>query len=74
MTIKGIIKDGLIHPLEKTELKNNQEVLIYLPNDESDMIHQELYHQASKGKSFDFLNDPEEDIYSEHDLKVKYNN
>jgi hypothetical protein len=48
-----------------------QEVIVTFlgqPND----ITREIYELAEEGKAFDFLNDPQEDIYTDNDLKVKY--
>jgi len=40
----------------------------------SEISDSEIRSLAEKGGSFDFLNDPEEDIYSDDDLVVRYNN
>lgn len=36
MTVKGIYKDGVIHLLEKTNLKEDQEVIILLDENDTD--------------------------------------
>ncbi|GJQ49633.1 hypothetical protein KsCSTR_36210 [Candidatus Kuenenia stuttgartiensis] len=52
-----------------------QEVIVtFLGTDKNGLLHQEIYKIAEIGGSFDFLNAPEEDIYSDNDLKVKYKN
>jgi len=40
--------------------------------DELDISDQEIHQLLTTGKSFDFLNAIEEDIYSDEDLKIKY--
>lgn len=52
-----------------------QEVIVtFLGTDKDELLHKEIYKIAETGGSFDFLNAPEEDIYSDNDLKVKYKN
>ncbi len=40
--------------------------------DEIDISNNEIQQLLANGKSFDFLNVAEEDIYSDEDLKIKY--
>ncbi len=40
--------------------------------DEIDISNIEIQQILTKGKSFDFLNEAAEDIYSDDDLKIKY--
>ena len=49
-------------------------IIIFLGTSKDESLHQEIYKIAETGGSFDFLNAPEEDIYSDNDLKVKYRN
>ena len=50
------------------EAKGRVRVLIMLP-DEEDIPEAEWLHAASTNPVFQFLNDPEEDIYTEEDGK-----
>ena len=67
-------KDETVVDSELEDLvEEPQEVIItFLGPTEDEKFYKKLYKLAEKGGSFDFLNDPEEDIYSEKDLKVDY--
>ena len=41
---------------------------------DSEISGSDIRYLADKGGAFDFLNDPEEDIYSDDDLVVRYEN
>ena len=59
--------------LEKINISEPQEVIItFLGTSKDESLHQEIYKIAETSGSFDFLNAPEEDIYSDDGLKVKY--
>ena len=59
--------------LEKINISEPQEVIVtFLGTDKDESLHQGIYKIAEAGGSLDFLNAPEEDIYSDDDLKVKY--
>ena len=47
-------------------------VITFLGTSKDESLYQEIYKIAETGGSFDFLKAPEEDIYSDTDLKVKY--
>ena len=40
--------------------------------EEDETLYSGIYKLAETSGSFDFLNNPEEDIYTDNDLKVKY--
>ena len=72
-SVKGLFDGKKIKLLEDIEIEEPQEVIItFLGPTEDEKFYKKLYKLAEKGDSFDFLNDPEEDIYSENDLKVDY--
>jgi hypothetical protein len=63
------------------ELKFNEEIHVRTPHavivtfldEPNDEITSSLVQQiAAEGGSFNFLDNPDEDIYSDNDLKVKY--
>ncbi len=39
---------------------------------DNDILSKEIYNLLEEGKSLNFLNNEEEDIYSDNDLKIKY--
>jgi len=72
-SVKGLFDGKEIKLLEDIEIEEPQEVIItFLGPTDDEKFYKKLYKLAEKGGSFDFLNDPEEDIYSEKDLKVDY--
>jgi hypothetical protein len=59
--------------LENIEHKKPGKVIVtFLDEDDPEINNNEIMYVAEKGGSFDFLNDPAADIYSDKDLKVKY--
>ena len=73
LAIKGLFDGKRIKLLEKVDVTEHQEVIItFLGTDEDKSLHRDIYKLAETGGSFDFLNSPEEDIYSDDDLKVRY--
>ncbi len=69
MTFKAIYKNGVIEPLEKIDLPENQEMIVHTSTNVQEDINAMILQLAEKGGSFDFLNDPEEDIYTKDDVK-----
>jgi len=58
---------------KKIKLRKNARLLVTLVEEETDDLPaSELAKLADKAGAFDFLNDPEEDIYTDEDLKVRY--
>ena len=78
LAIKGLFDGMGVKLLEKTNIRKPQKVIIIFPEigdtSDNEITHKGLYKIAEMGDAFDFLNDPEEDIYSDDDLKVKYEN
>ncbi|MBI4722336.1 MAG: hypothetical protein HY769_04950 [Candidatus Stahlbacteria bacterium] len=81
LAVKGLFDGKRIKLLEKVQVKETQEVIItflgadeHSSTDESKALHRGIYKLAETGRSFDFLNSSEEDIYSDDDLKVRYKN
>lgn len=70
-SVKGFFDGNKINLSEKIEVKTPQNVIVVFLG-EAEKYNDEIYQLAEKGKAFDFLNDPCEDIYSDNDLKVKY--
>ena len=74
LTVKAIYDGKKLKFLDKVSIKKPTNVLVTFLDDESDseIAHEDLLRLAEKGGAFDFLNDPEEDIYTDDDLKVRY--
>ncbi|WP_347274734.1 hypothetical protein [Candidatus Kuenenia sp.] len=75
ISVKALFDGKKIKLPEKINIMEPQEVIVtFLGTDKDELLHQEIYKIAETGGSLDFLNAPEEDIYSDNDLKVKYKN
>ncbi|KKO20221.1 MAG: hypothetical protein DCC43_05900 [Candidatus Brocadia sp.] len=73
ISVKGIFDGKKVKFLEEVDINEPQEVIItFLGTSKDESLYQEIYKIAETSGSFDFLNAPEEDIYSDADLKVKY--
>ncbi|MGQ9631664.1 MAG: hypothetical protein ACUVXI_15340 [bacterium] len=73
ISVRGLFDGRKFTLLEKVDVKEPQEVIItFLGAVKDEALYQGIYKLAETGGSFDFLNAPEEDIYSDDDLKVKY--
>jgi len=73
LSIKGIYDGKNLELLDKVEVNKPRKVIVtFLDEDEADITNDELLYVAEKGKAFDFLNDMDEDIYTDKDLKIKY--
>lgn len=67
-------KDGRLIPLEELDLANDMEVeIIIIEDTEGSIKTDDLMKLAEKNESFDFLNNPKEDIYTLDDLKERFN-
>ena len=63
-------KDGRLIPLEELDLINDMEVEIIIIEDTEGPINtNDLMKLTEKNKSFDFLNNPKEDIYIPEKIK-----
>lgn len=69
LSIKGIYNGENIILLEKVNIKKTVSVIVTFLEDDS---NKDFYELADKNPSFNFLKEPQEDIYSEKDLKKKY--
>jgi len=59
--------------VDKIETDISKYLIKYsVKTDELDISNNEIQQLLANGKSFDFLNSAEEDIYSDEDLKIKY--
>lgn len=73
LSVKGIFDGKNLKLLEKVNISKPRKVIItFLDDEESHITNDELLYVAEKGGAFNFLNDSEEDIYTDKDLKVKY--
>lgn len=73
LAVKGLFDGKNIRLLEKVRIEKPQEVVItFLETNENKRSREEIYKLAEIGGSFDFLNEPAEDIYFDSDLKVRY--
>ena len=72
LAIKGLFDNMGVKLLEKTNIRKPQKVIIIFleiaDTSDNEITHEEIYKTAEMGGAFDFLNDPEEDIYSDDDL------
>jgi hypothetical protein len=65
-TIRAIVRDGNLQPLEPIDLPDNTQLTLALL-DNDDLSAEALAGAAQGGGAFDFLSDPCEDIYCETD-------
>ncbi len=73
IAVRGLFDGKNIKLLEKVDVKEPQEVIItFLGTIEDKVLYRGIYKLAETSGSFEFLNAPEEDVYSNDDLKVKY--
>jgi len=63
--IKAIYENGVLKPLSPLDLGEHEQVEIIIIKDEIDS--EEILKIAQAGKSFDFLSEPGEDIYTAED-------
>lgn len=62
--IKAVYEKGSLRLLEEVDLAEQEEVEVILLHEPDDLPVSELLHLAQAGKSFAFLEDTREDIYS----------
>jgi len=73
IAVKGLFDGKRIRLLESVDIKEPQEVIVtFLGTSKDDSLYREIYNLVESGGAFDFLNAPEEDVYCDDDLKVKY--
>jgi predicted DNA-binding antitoxin AbrB/MazE fold protein len=61
-TIRAIFRDGTLKPLDPIDLPDNTPVTVALLDDD-DLSADAIARLAPEGRTFDFLDDPREDIY-----------
>ncbi len=72
-SVRAIYDGETIQFLDKIEIKKPQKVIVtFLDEEVQEELNKVIYKLADVGKSFDFLKEPGEDIYSDSDLKIKY--
>jgi len=73
LSVKAIYDGKNIKLLEKVDFNEPKEVIVtFLDKEPIDELSKDLYKLAEENKSFDFLKEPQEDIYTDADLKVKF--
>lgn len=64
---KAIFENGVLRPLSKLDLTEHEEVEFIILDKGDDLPAMAIAKLAETGKSFDFLADPEEDVYTLED-------
>lgn len=75
LAVKAIYDGHDVKLPDSIHINKPQKVIItFLESDdtEDEQITEDIAQLAAKSKSFDFLKDEEENIYSDADLQVKY--
>ena len=73
LSIRAIYDGKNVTLLDKIKVTSPQNIIItFLDENYDEVTTEELAKMASKGKSFNFLKNKGEDIYSDSDLKIKY--
>lgn len=73
LSIKGTYDGKVLRIFDKIRINSPKKVIItFLEDPDEDLTTEELHLIAQQGGAFDFLDNEEEDIYTDNDLKVKY--
>ena len=72
LSVKGIYDGEKIRFIDEVKIKTPQKVIVTFLEEAEEEIQKEIYALADKSSSFGFLKEPEEDIYTDSDLKVRY--
>ena len=72
LSVKAIYDGKKLKLLDKVKVTKPHKVIITSLEDDSDINPQVIYNVAEEGGAFDFLKEPEEDIYTDDDLKKQY--
>ena len=73
LSVKGVYDGKHLKLAEKIKIRSPKKVIItFLDAIDEELTSEELHALARKGGAFDFLNNKEEDIYTDKDLKVVY--
>jgi hypothetical protein len=62
LAIKAVVKDGLIKPLEAIDLPEDEEIVVYAPEEKAEEEEGNFFFPSA----FDFWNDAREDLHSEN--------
>ena len=60
LAIKAVVKNGLIKPLEAIDLPEDEEIVVYVPEEKAE---EDRFFFPS---AFDFWNDAREDLYQQY--------
>ena len=72
LSVRAIYDGKQLKLLEKVDINKPTEVIVtFMQPVEEDVSSEDTMEAAEKGGAFDFLHE-EEDLYSDEDLKVKY--
>ena len=73
LSVKAVYDGKELRFLEKINIETPQQVIVTFLNESEEEITSLFTQQISaEGGALKFLENPEEDIYSDKDLKVKY--
>lgn len=73
LSVQGIYDGKVLKVFDKIKINSPKKVIVtFLDDIDEDISSDELHHMASEGGAFYFLDNDEEDIYNDDDLKVKY--
>ena len=72
LSVKAIYDGKKLKLLDKVKVTKPHKVIITFLEDDSDINPQVIYNAAEERGAFDFLKEPEEDIYTDDDLKKRY--
>mgnify|MGYP001559524798 CR=1 FL=1 len=73
ISVQGIFDGKKLRLLDHIKVRTPRKVIItFLDKIEDDLTSKELHYLADTGGAFTFLDNQEDDIYSDRDLKVKY--
>ncbi|HLP45390.1 MAG TPA: hypothetical protein VK186_01000 [Candidatus Deferrimicrobium sp.] len=74
LSVRAIYDGHELKLREKVNVNGPKEVIItFLDPLDDDIQSNEIHEMIKEGVALDFLNDEREDIYSDGDLKVKFN-
>jgi hypothetical protein len=73
LSIEGTYDGKQLKLAEKIKIRSPKKVIVtFLDAVEDDLSSDELHLLAQKGGAFDFLNNEQEDVYTDKNLKVVY--
>lgn len=73
LSVSAIYDGNKLTFLDKINIKKPSKVIVtFLENPDDDPSPEEMHFYSMDSGSLDFLNEKEEDIYTDTDLKIKY--